>query len=77
MSDHRKDVLEDCLSLRQDRPLLNVKFFRGRSDVISDEEFRAEICAAVDRKRSGEVRPNGAPKCTKPPIDLRAFVATI
>ena len=76
MSKHEKDGLMDCLFSRQDMKLVNVKFFRGSSDVISPDEFRAELCAAADRKRTGEVKRSGtAPRCKGEAVDLRAFVA--
>lgn len=74
MSERERDKGLDCLFLskRQDAKLVNVKFFRGSSDVISEEEFRAEICAAVRRRESGEVRATEMPpRRKKPPVNLR------
>jgi hypothetical protein len=77
MSQHEKG-LEDCLFSRQDANLINVRFFRGSSDVISEDEFREELKAAAQRKRTGEVKATyRAPRCRKAPIDLRQFVANI
>lgn len=76
MSKHEKDGLMDCLFSRQDVKLVNIKFFRGSSDVISPDEFRAELCAAAERKKSGELKKSGtAPKCVRESVDLQAFVA--
>jgi hypothetical protein len=55
--------------------LINMKFFRGGSDIISEEEFRNEVCAAAERKRTGEVRPGRAPKCRKPSVSVHSLVA--
>jgi hypothetical protein len=78
MSLHEKDGLMDCLFSRQDMKLVNIKFFRGAGDVISNDEFRAELCAAAARKKSGEVkRSASAPKCKSAPVDLRDFVANM
>jgi hypothetical protein len=75
MSQHETKEGTDCLFARQGMSLINVRFFRGSNDVISEEEFRRELCAAADRRRSGEVKPVAtAPRCQKEPIDLRAFV---
>jgi hypothetical protein len=76
MSTHEKDGLMACLFSRQGMKLVNVKFFRGSSDVISPDEFRQEILASANRKRSGELeRSASAPTCKKDLVDLRAFVA--
>jgi len=76
MSQHEKEDGLNCLFSRQDMKLVNVRFFRGSSELISEEEFRCELRAAAARKRSGEVQPVPTPpRCKSPPIDLRAFVA--
>lgn len=75
MSKHEKDGLMDCLFSRQDMKLINVKFFRGGSDIISLDEFETELCAAAERKRTGEVvATDVAPRCKRKAIDLLAFV---
>ena len=78
MSLHERDGLMDCLFSRQDRKLVNIKFARGSSDVISNDEFRSELCAAAARKKSGEVKRSAtAPRCKLPTVDLREFVANM
>ena len=75
MSKQEKDGLMDCLFSGQDHKLLNLKFFRGTSDLISEEDFRDELCSAEERKRSGAVKKSEAPRCKKSPVDLRKLVA--
>lgn len=78
MSEQGKDSLMDCLFSGQDMKLANLKFFRGSKDVISEEEFRREFCAAEDRKRSGAVKRRTSPPASKKkPIDLRKLVAEL
>ena len=68
----------DCLFARQGMKLINIRFFRGASDLISEQEFNHERCAAAERKRSGEVIATGAaPRCRQAPIDLRGLVASL
>ena len=76
MSKHQAKDGTSCLFVRQDMKIANVRFFRGDSDIISQEEFNHERSAAAERKRLGEVTPSTeAPRCKKGPIDLRKFVA--
>jgi hypothetical protein len=76
MSKHEKKGTVDCLFTRQDMKLINVKFFRGDSDIISEEEFNSERACAAERKRTGEVVASPqAPRCKRAPIDLRQLVA--
>ena len=77
MSKHEKEG-SACLFERQDMTLINVRFFRGASDLICEEEFNRERAASAERKRSGELKPErSAPRCKGAPIDLRKFVADI
>jgi hypothetical protein len=77
MSKHEKEG-RDCLFERRDMTLINVRFFRGESDLISEEEFNRERAASAERKRSGELKPErGAPRCKGDSIDLQKFVADI
>jgi len=76
MSKQEKDGLMDCLFSGQDHKLVNLKFFRGTSDLISEEDFRDELCSAEERKRLGAVKKSAsAPRCKKPRVDLRKLVA--
>lgn len=60
----------------QGMKLLNIKFFRGSDDVISGAQFRKELCAAEERKRTGAVKGSSTPpRCKQDPIDLKQFVA--
>jgi hypothetical protein len=76
MSKHKKQGTS-CLFERQDMQLINVRFFRGDSDIICEEEFNREREASADRKRSGELKAAAAPRCKRAPVDLRKFVADI
>lgn len=76
MSVHQTKEGADCLFVRQGMKLINIRFFRGGSDLISEGEFNHERCATADRKRSGEMTASSqAPRCKQAPIDLRKLVA--
>jgi hypothetical protein len=75
MSLHEKDGLMDCLFSGQDKQLINLKFFRGSNDLIEEEHFREQVCAAEKRKQAGTVKRSDPPKCKKSPLDLRKLVA--
>jgi hypothetical protein len=75
MSTLEKEGLMDCLFSRQDIRLLNLKFFRGSSDLIEDDDFREQICLAEKRKAEQTVKRADPPKCKKEPVDLRNLVA--
>lgn len=78
MSKHATGEGTGCLFERRDMELVNVRFFRGGSDVICEEEFNSERAAAAERKRSGEVKASPhPPRCKQAPIDLRKVVADI
>jgi len=78
MSKHSREDGMDCLFERRDMKLVNIRFFRGQSDIICEDEFNAERAAAAARKRSGEITPAPhAPQCKQAPIDLRKVVADI
>jgi hypothetical protein len=78
MSKHSAKEGTSCLFERPDMELVNVRFFRGGSDVICEEEFNGERAAAAARKRSGEVTASShPPRCKQAPIDLRKVVADI
>jgi hypothetical protein len=78
MSEHEKKTVENCLFSRQGMTLTNIRFFRGTDDVISEEEFKRELCSASERKSRGEVtQTNVAPRCKKPSVDLNEFVASL
>lgn len=75
MSHQEKDSL-DCLFSRQDKKLINIKFMRGTADVISPEEFCAEICATVARRDNG-LQSTGAAKSGRSPVDVRDLVTQL
>lgn len=78
MSGHERDGVVSCLFSGQDKTLLNMKFFRGDRDVISEAEFRAEVCSIEQQKKlSVAKRSSHAPRSEREPIDVRDFVATI
>jgi hypothetical protein len=78
MSEHGKEGALSCLFSKQGMKLLNVRFFRGSSDVISVDEFRREICDSEERKRSGELKSSKqAPRCKQKPRDLDAVLASL
>jgi hypothetical protein len=76
MSTKEKDGLMDCLFSRQGMKLLNLKFFRGSNDLISEEEFKDQICKAENRKRTS-VKAGAFPKCKKGPVNLARYVAEL
>lgn len=73
MSIQEKDSL-DCLFSRQDKKLINIKFMRGTADVITPEEFGAEIRDTVQRRDAG-LPSTGTAKSGRAPVDVRDFVA--
>ena len=76
MSDHGRDKVADCLSSRQDMSLANMKFFRGYGDVISPEELREEVCAAIAaRVGAGDRAVSAMPRSSRETVDVRAWVA--
>jgi len=75
MSLHEKDGLVSCLFSGQDKQLINLKFFRGSNDLIEEEDFREQLCAAEKRKKAKTVKKSDFPKCKKAPLDLRKLVA--
>jgi hypothetical protein len=76
MSTQEKDGLMDCLFSGQDKKLVNLKFFRGSNDLISEDEFKEQVCAAEKRKNS-TVKAGKFPSCKKGPLDLRKIVAEL
>ena len=76
MSKHEKGRL-DCLFSGQDMKLVNIKFCRGDRDVISEEEFCAQICAIADQKRAGMQPSAGPTHSGKSKVDVRAIVAKL
>jgi hypothetical protein len=60
MSKLEKDGLKDCLFSRQDRKLVNIKFFRGDRDIITAAEMRAELCS-IARQQSDGLKPSVGP----------------
>lgn len=62
MSRLGKGAFMDCLSGEQGMKLVNIKFFRGNAKTISRDEFKAELCAAAERKRSGKVKAKSMPR---------------
>lgn len=78
MSKHDEDGLMKCLFSGQDMTLVNVKFFRGSRDMITDEEFRDQVTYIETQKKSGRaVRTAEAPRSGREPIDVRDLVADI
>ena len=77
MSDHGRDNLVSCLSVRQDMKLRNVRFARGSEKTIEEDDFRAQICSAATQHRDGSAVESGWPKTTKEKVDVRTFIANI
>jgi hypothetical protein len=76
MSDIGRDKLLDCLFNGQDRKLINVKFYRGCDDVISEEQFENDFCASVKRHKESFMATKGnMPKSKKKAVDLEKLVA--
>jgi len=75
MSGHEKDGFKACLFSRQDVKLINLKFFRGSDDLISEAALREEVCESEDRKRRGTLKAGAFPKCRKAAVDVRTLVA--
>lgn len=76
MSEHERDKVADCLSSRQGVELANMKFFRGYGDIISPEELRDEVCAAIAARVSeGDAAVSMIPRSTRKTVDVRAWVA--
>ncbi|MCB1503106.1 MAG: hypothetical protein KDK07_25565 [Bauldia sp.] len=75
MSEHERDGLMDCLFSRQDHRLVNIKFFRGSRDLITESEFRKELQGSIERRRNAEKLPDRPPQTEKPAIDLTTIVA--
>lgn len=77
MSEHRGASMAACVATREGMRLVNVKFFRGGSDILSSVQLREEVSriATKDRPRSGE--PSGAPKSEAAKINVREFVKAL
>ncbi len=60
-----------------DRELVNMKFFRGLRDLVSEDEFCAQIHSALMQKRMGKavVADDFVDGVTK--IDAEEFVASL
>lgn len=73
------ESIKDCLHPeRADMKLVNVKFFRGGNESITPDEFRAQLCAVADQKRSGAgERLAEAPRTAKQKINVREYVANL
>lgn len=77
MSIREKDGLKACLFSRQDRKLVNIKFFRGDSDVISPDDLSAQICSIASQHEAG-LKPSAGPiRSAKPTVDVRKLVASM
>lgn len=78
MSEHGKQGEIGCLFSRQDMHLKNVKFFRGDRDVITEDEFRAQIHSIEEQKRANpDLKSKKAPRSSQARVDLREFVAKL
>ena len=78
MSKIEREPIMDCLFSRQDMKLINIKFFRGKADVIAPEDLRAESHSAIMQARvDPRVKTTAAPRSNLPPIDVRKFVAAL
>ncbi|MBG1233995.1 hypothetical protein [Aestuariivirga litoralis] len=72
----REGSLLDSLFTKEGRELVNVKFYRGTDDVISEEELTSEFRDSVLRHRKAQnAGPGFMPKCKKKPVDLNKIVA--
>lgn len=77
MAEIRKDALSECLFDRKDARLINVKFFRGSEDVISESEFRAQAHAAIVQKNTGTAVKSALPRSERPKVNIREMVSKI
>jgi hypothetical protein len=77
MSDHEKDSVMSGLFAGPSMRLKNLKFFRGSQDVISEDEFCAEIHSAGIQRRTDSAKPMAWPVSAQPRVDVRDFVANI
>lgn len=78
MSKHERDGLMECLFSRPDMKLRNIKFFRGDRDVITEDEFRAQILCIAEQKKAGTATRSTSPTHSDlRPLDVRAYVASM
>lgn len=79
MSKGEKASILDCLSSQKGWTLVNVKFSRGtRSDVISGEEFRAQMHkVSLQKKLKPAEFTTKPPRAAHGPVDVRDFVAKL
>ena len=78
MSEHGKEGAMSCLFSKQDMRLKNVKFFRGDRDVITEDEFRAQIQSIEDQKKANPtLKSRKAPLSSQPITQVREFVGKL
>lgn len=76
MSEGEKGLM-DCLLHRQDMRLLNVKFFRGDREVISEDDFRRQVASIEAQKTSGAPKSSRAPASKRPRVNVRELVSRL
>lgn len=77
MSIQEEKGLKACLFSRQDRKLVNIKFFRGDSNVISPDDLAAQICSIASQHEAG-LKPSAGPvRSVKPTVDVRKLVTSM
>ena len=72
-----KEKLSAFLFDREDRKVVNIKFFRGPRDLVSTEELCAQVHSAFMQKRMGKARVTDwlEPSVTK--VNVEQFIATL
>lgn len=77
MSEHSKDSIMNGLFAGPSMRLKNIKFCRGAQDVISEDEFRAEIHSAGMQRRMNSAKVMPWPVSAQPRVDVRKFIENI
>ena len=81
MSNSGRDVRElSDLFKREDKKLVNIKFFRGTDEFISDDSLRSEFTSSIHRAEEAQkAGVKSAPPMTRQTekLDLRKIVADI
>lgn len=74
---HRKERLLALLFEQEGSTLVDIKFFRGDADVISEEELCAQVHSALLQRRTGIAKASKVFQEDPTAIDVAQFVAAI
>jgi hypothetical protein len=77
LTDGKDGLMQRLLSVRRGMTLRNIKFCRGDRDVISGEEFRAQLCSIARQRDNGAEGSRSPTVSDLAPIDVRKFVANM